>query len=190
MNAVLTNFDIIFSQIQMFVDPQEEDSEQIMRFKDHNLVEQRRIREEALHSYHRTLGTLRNVLKQMSSNEIVEGYLEGSRLLRKCVAGYMAENFSNDFVPTMIDAVKASDKHTGWLFLQTLANHLGKDISPLVLSNLAAPGIRETALSVAGQLDLSEAIPIIRDLINDPVHEIAALAKLILSELETKRKNN
>lgn len=138
--------------------------------------------------YNLALEKFRIIAPNLSPAEIIEGYQQGCRLLQCNLSGDMCQNFDTVYIPTMVQAIKNNETHTSHMFLQALADQLGKEISPIVIETLNSESalMRETALSVAEQIKLLEAAPKIRMMINDVELDVAFLAKKIIASWESQ----
>lgn len=89
-------------------------------------------------------------------------------------------------IPIMMQSIKRGEIHTAPFFLQALANNLGHQIDNLVLDTLDSDNamLRETALSIVKQINLSEAIPKVETLLYDKNPNIALLASQIIKNLK------
>jgi hypothetical protein len=119
----------------------------------------------------------------LSPAEILEGYQQGCKLLQRNLSGDMCQNFDIAYIPTMIQAIKNNETHTAFMFLPVLADHMGKEIAPIVMEALdsESPLIRERALSVADHINLLVAAPKIRAMVNDVEPQVASLAGKIIT---------
>lgn len=130
------------------------------------------------------LGAEKSVLiaPDLSPEEIVEGYQQGCKLLQRNLSGRMSQHFDRLYIPTMVQAIKNNETHTAFIFLPALAEHLGKEVGPIVLEALdsKSPIIRERALSAADHIKLLEAAPKIKAMVDDPEPEVAFLAGKII----------
>jgi hypothetical protein len=181
VNKQLKEVDMMFMQIQDYIDPT---PDYLSKLTQDKWMELQKDRSNYTDIYNSGLEKLRLVLPTLSNNEIVEGYTEGCRLLQRGLSGYMADHFQQEYIPTMIGAIKQPHLHTGWIFLQALANNLGKDVAPLAIEALSIEGLTETALNVVKELNIIEALPKVRQLINGDNTTIAFLAEKTSNYLE------
>jgi len=181
MNKQLEEVDLMYQEVQPYIDPTFDELKS--RTEVHQLKLQMN-KEKYIKVYDLALEKLKLLLPHLSTGEIVDGYREGCRLLQRGLSGYMADHFHSDYVPTMVNAIKRPDLHTAWIFLQALANNLGRNISSLAIEALDTKGLTETALNVVEQLNITEALPKIRELTKDKDDTIASLAGEVSKHLE------
>ena len=183
MNKQLNEINSIYLKIQDYIDPT---IDYISSLNEDDWSEMQKNKESYGESYSIALEKLRLLLPKLSSKEIAEGCSSGCRLLQRNLSGYMAEHFHQEYIPSMIGAVKQPHLHTAWLFLQALANNIGKDITPLAVESLDIDGLTETALSVIDQLNIIEALPKVLHLTKSDNETIAFLANQISKHLQSQ----
>ncbi len=180
MNMELEEVNRMYQEIQAYIDPTFDE------LKSRTETQQRNIQKNyAQHNqvYNLALEKINSILPNLTTNEVIEGYKDGGRLLQRNLSGYMAGHFNHDYIPTMINAIKQPHLHTAWLFLQALGNNLGGEVSDLVIEALEMEGLQETALSIVGQLNLVEALPQIQRLTENHNATIAYLASETIKQL-------
>lgn len=184
MNPILNEINELYLQVQNYIDPL---PEYLTKLTEQERLDYAGMRDESSQIYNLALDKLRGVAPSLSPNEIIEGYTQGCRLLRRSLGGYMCHLFDRAYIPIMIQAIMNEESRTAWMFLQTLADQLGKEVAPLVLRSLDSKSelLREAALSVTGRLELVEAIPKVQVMTKDSDLEISSLAKSILDSLES-----
>jgi len=183
MNPKLKEVNDLYLQIQDYIDPT---VEYLAGLTEEQRLELESNADEHLRLYEIAIEKYREVAPALSPDEIIEGYKQGCRLLQRTLSGHMCYAFDKVYIPIMIQAVRNDEAHTAYLFVQSLADHLGKEIAPLVIEALDSESAltRERALAVVRQLELVEALPTVRGMVNDPYLEISYLAKDILNRWE------
>ncbi len=123
----------------------------------------------------------------LTTEEIIQAYQEGCRLLQANISGLMMEPFKREYIQTMIQAIKDNHGHTAHIFLRSLsvnASDLRFELPPLVLASLNSQYIstKEAALSAAFHLRLAEALPIIKGIAENSTPEIREMSENILAD--------
>lgn len=181
MNPSLKEINAIYLQIQDYIDPSPEYFDQITDEQKLDFIHKRK---EYSQLYENTSRALKALLDRLSSEDIVEGYQQGCRMLQIGLAGHMFRHFNEIYIPLMIDAVKKDERHTAPIFLRTLSlNVKDRDqIGLLALTSLNSKwsSVLDAALAVIYDLRIVAALPKITDLANDPNTATAELAKNIL----------
>jgi hypothetical protein len=133
--------------------------------------------------YNLAIKKFNDVAATLSPEDVIEGYKHGCKLLQRNLSGHMCLYFDDAYIPVMVSSIKKNELHTSFLFLQELADRLGKKVAPLVAEALTsgAGPVRETALSIAYQLGLRELTSKIELMKDDSEPEVAHLAKKILT---------
>lgn len=187
MNPALNEINDMYLPIQQYVVPLPEDFEQMQRL---DPVEGGRMAEEASAIYRTGLDQFRVVFATLSVEEIIEGYLQGCRLLQSHLCGEMSTHFNRAYIPVMLQAIKSSHPYTSIVFLQALADHLGDQAALIVIEALGShlPGLRERAVLLTEQLHLLEARAQLQRMSNDSDEDIAFLARQVLRNLEGGRR--
>lgn len=180
MNSSLLETDNICRKVQDYLDPEPDVFE---KMTEEEWLNHREMYDSSNAAHRAAIAKLMELLPKLSTQEISEGYTEGCRLFQRALSGYMVRNFNLEYIPTMMDAINTPHLHTARNFLQSLADNIGSEISSTVLAALDVNGLCETALSIVGQLSLTEALPKVQQLISDPDPAIASIAQTILSEL-------
>lgn len=173
-----------YLEIQDYVDPLSQD---LIDFAQECTKEEWIEFQDLSRIYHQELGILRKNFMEIIDNsnptEIAEAYTGGCRLLQRNLSGYMGNNFSNEYIPVMSRAIREKHFHTNWLFLQALANNIGKDVAPLAEYALELEPIQETALSVIGRLKLVNLASKVQEIANQTDNENQDFARHILAKL-------
>lgn len=184
MNPLLEEIDKVYIEIQPFIFPSPEYIEQLNEdeIAYHHLQHSR-----AAKQYESAISQLNKVISLVSSTEIIEGYIQGSRLLQQNLSGYMVQNFDSAYIPTMITAIKQDHGHTAWIFLHALAKYTGTSFTTVFIDALfsKSPQVREHALIVIEQLHLIDALPYVAVLTHDPVTTVALAAQDTLIHLQS-----
>lgn len=180
----LAEIDDMYKQIESILYPS---FEYLASLSEEGIVEYKNQKEMADRVYKIAYEKFWSIASKLSATEIIEAYTEGSELLRGNIAGLIREHFDIVYVPLMIQAIKDGD-HYGYAFLVTLYNYLGKQVIPIIMISFSSKEkrIRESALALARELDLTEAIPKIREMVMDLDEDISRSAIDTLSYLESK----
>ncbi len=145
-------------------------------------------RDEASQIYRTAIERFSQIVPELTPSEIIDGFNQGSMLLQANLGGYMYLNFNEAYLPTMIHAVRENHP-VGYLFLGALSRYLGKEIVPLVIEVLDSKlrrRIRDTAIGFIHELEIMEAIPKLKELLQDSDPNIAEDARNTLEFLEGK----
>lgn len=130
--------------------------------------------------------SLMMLVKKITHLEIAEAYSEGCRLLQRNLSGYMGHNFVDSYIPVMSKAILDNHFHTSWIFLQVLADNMGKEAQHLIEHALDFETTQETALNVIRQLNLYELENKVRTIANQAENYNQNYAKVILEKLSEK----
>lgn len=189
MTPKLKEINDLYLQVQNHIDPT---AENLASLTDEERLEYESRADEYSRLYKIAMEKYKEVAPTLSPDEIIEGYRQGCRLLQRNLSGHMSYYFDKVYIPLMIEAIRNDESHTAYLFLQSLADHVGKEFAPVVIEALNSESAltRETALAVVRQLELVEAIAKVRDMVNDPNLEISYLAKEILRSWEGREGVN
>ena len=166
MNSELAKINDVYLQIQDslypppgFLDIPENQAGFFDRMKDAKVIYQKMVKK------------LEKVVSKLSSQDIIDGYKSGCRLLQSNLSGYMYEDFRKEYVPVMLEAITNDHVHTTHIFFRALVMHAPEvkgELKPLVIKALKSKHVSvvHAALSSAYQLRLDDALPIIKELAN------------------------
>jgi hypothetical protein len=185
MLPALHEIDDIYRQIQEYIVPS---IGYLSQLTDTELSIWKAAHPAASKQYELAITGFRAIASQLSPEDIITAYHEGSPLLQMNLSGRIGQNFVPAYIPVMTWAIRAHHSHTSWLFLTALTQHLGHAATPLLLESLQSPDpyLRETALANVADISLIEAIPQLRQLLTDPVESVASLAQKVLRKLEAQ----
>jgi len=132
-----------------------------------------------------------SISAKLTPKEIIEGYEQGCRLLQENLSGWMYHRFDREYIPIMLKAIDDDHGHTVPLFLRALtlyASDLRDELIPRVLKLLSSKDVatQTAAISAAYELQIDEALPIIRELTSDPNPEMREIAGSFLSNWNKK----
>lgn len=183
MESSLDQVNKIYVRLEKFFDPS---IDSILNLSDQDRIEFSTTQTELIEEYKWALNMLRNTVPLLSEQDILTGYQEGCKLLQRNLSGYMCQNFNRLFLQTMIEAIEREEEHVAPHFLQAIADNLGREAIPIILSALDSRqiSIKRTALSTSDQLKISEALPKIKKLTNDNNKGIAYLADEVMKRIE------
>lgn len=130
--------------------------------------------------------SLMMLVKKATPIEISEAYGDGCRLLQRSLSGYMGYNFVDSYIPVMSKSIGDNHFHTSWIFLQVLADNMGKEAQHLIEHALDFEATQETALNLIRQLKLYELEDKIQEIAIQDNNQNQNYAKFILEELSEK----
>ena len=130
--------------------------------------------------------SLMMLVEEVTPLEIAEAYSEGCRLLQRNLSAYMGHNFVDSYIPVMSIAIWDNHFHTSWIFLQVLADNIGKEAQPLIEYAIDFEATQETALNLIRQLKLYELEDKVRIIANQTENYNQDYAKVILEKLSEK----
>lgn len=182
MNVYLREIDDVCRKAQQYLDF---DPEKLRSISIEDWIDHQKMYHFSIEVYDLAMKQLIEIFPNLTSSEITEGYMQGCRLLQRALSGCMARAYKPEYRPTMIMAINIPHLHTANIFLQSLADNIGSEVSGLVLMALYAREMRQTALSIVGQLSLIEALPELEHLTSDSDPAIAHLAETILVKLSS-----
>lgn len=141
---------------------------------------------EAHSLYHKALDRFHEIYPKLSPNEIITAYQHGSRILQANLSGRIARDFDVKYIPLMQWAIRSGHSHTGPIFLTALARYTGENATSLIIESLdnPEPSMRETALALVAELNLTDAVSQVRKCLNDPVRTVSSVAKRTLEALQ------
>jgi hypothetical protein len=183
MHPALEEIDNLYRQVQDYFDPSPGYFDTLTEAES---AAYQAAQPEASLIYNLAISKVNTVVPQLSPEEIIAGYQNGSRLLRRNLSGYICRDFVPIYIPLMREAIQTGDLPSVRHFLPALAQHLGQDAAPMVLETLSHPQVllRETAVYVAGDLGLIQAVPQIQALLQDPNQAVVTAAQRVLDILE------
>ena len=183
MNPLLDNVNNLYLQLESYFDPS---LDLFLSLSEEKRIEYMVRKNELTNEYKTAIEMMRTTITILSEQEILEGYQEGCKLLQRSLSGYMCQNYDPIYAQAMVNAIERDESHVAPHFLQTLANNLGREIIPIAIYalNSNVTSIKRTALSVADQLLIVEALDKIQELTNDGNEEIPYLAKEVVRRLE------
>jgi hypothetical protein len=180
MNQSLSKINEIYLEIQDYVDPLLDD----LIHMDRQLLDKLKInRIEALDKYETTQKLVIELLPTLSRDEIIQGYMEGCRLLQRNLSGFMGKNYNKDYATVMENAIREGHYHTAWLFLQVLSDNSESNLMSLLEFSLRQKALQEVALGIVENLKLKELLPIIRELKDSQDDEINSIAQKVYFSL-------
>lgn len=141
----------------------------------------------AIEIYHNIRKQFDEISNTLSPSEVIEGYEEGSEILRRNLTGYMYAYFDEAYIPVMIKAINDDISEGTRFFILKLSTHLDRDqFLPVVLKALDSKywHTRENALSCLQTLSLHEALPKVREMINDKNAQVAEYAAELVKKFE------
>lgn len=138
---------------------------------------------EAIEAYHDALAKFQAVYTQLSSEEVIASFHQGSELLRRNLAGRIARDFSQEYVDTMVLSIRQHEDQIASMFLQVLMRELPELGGSLIADSLesSSPIVRETAAHLVGEWRLDFLGSKLHQLLTDPVPEVARAAKRVLA---------
>lgn len=124
-----------------------------------------------------------SILPSMSDHEIAEAYRNGCRLLQRNLSGYMARNFSDLYISVFEDAIEAGHTHTGWIFLQVLAEHNIDHYKNLVIKCLDVEGYTDTSIGIIFSFNIREACNELIQMTNNGTYSSPAFLLDVINRL-------
>jgi hypothetical protein len=179
MKPELTKINDMYLQIEDVIHPSSVDSylENLTKLGEDEFNERLK---EAKPIIELAIEQFRKISATLTPREVIEGFTEGSRILRANFVGHMWMHFDYAFTPTIVSTLRENYDYEGaYLLLGTLAKNLPKeDVIPIVLEALDANSRRtiEAAIGIVDDLKILEAIPKLQYLTtksNPPVSEFA-----------------
>lgn len=175
----------IFSDLQPHIELFDVDLETLRKQPD--FEERRQLQKEYVALFKSEDAKLISVLRTLTPEQILEGYVEGCRIFQRRVGGFMVQYFDPVYIPIMKAEIINEHYYNCSLFLQELANQLGNDVQDLVLACLSCKNLelKETAIAVCNQLQLIAARSNIKEIASDEDEhpEISNVAKQVLERL-------
>jgi hypothetical protein len=129
MNASLSQINALYARIGHLFDPSPEFITMLDHLSDTDLARYAQNQKKVSAIYASAIHQLQQLLPLLSHEEIIEGYQQGSTLLQRNLSGYMATYFDASYISIMIEAIESDHSHTAWVFLQALADNIGKSLS-------------------------------------------------------------
>jgi hypothetical protein len=188
MNQVLKEINELYLSIQDYIDPPPSYLSQLADKQARLDFFQKA--DENLPLYNSAVEKLNLELVNLSAIDIIEAYQHGCRLLQRNLSGYMYNHFDPAYIPLMLASIQNDDFHTAHIFLRTLDIYAENEFVPAVLKSLNSKwdSTRQAALKVVDHRKLIEAIPKIREMMQDSHPEIADLAANVLKSWETNQQ--
>lgn len=142
--------------------------------------------------YQYAIEQFQHIAATLSEQELIEAYMQGSKLLQMNISGCMARNFTDAYIPLMINALRFGHIHTSRTFIFMLARELTHTREAFLQEILqhSEQAIRIEAIYNIVDLDIHTLLPHIQQLTQDKDEEIAQISARVLKKYYGSRKSN
>jgi len=182
MRLELQEIDEIYRSIENYIEPSSID--QLIRAAQQDGINFSAKREEAHSKYNHAIQKFQALDSSLSHADVIQGYQEGSLLLRLSLLDNMNQNYDSVYVPLIIQAIE--EKHKGAdRLLSTLAEHINSnDLIPLLIValNSGVQRLEEMSLDITSYFKFAEMRPALEKFL-DANPEKARVIKGILDDL-------